>query len=226
VDFVGRLYSLSRIYLYIFNWKKVSTNSLELYKKIAPIIQNTVIINCDESLILDSGIQHIQLDDSHYYGSQYNHAIKHVDSTSIMCVIVGDNISDNNFDMIFRNAIHAFNTYTTGVFAPNDKRSYHNKKIRTIKDSLYVVENTDCGFWFLHPTLVAKLRNIEYSKCTYGWGIDIITMKESMKQNLLIIQDYSIETDQIDHSTGYSISDAKENITLLESLYNDVQRQS
>ena len=36
--------------VYIFNWKKVSENSLKLYKKISPIIKNIKILNCDENL--------------------------------------------------------------------------------------------------------------------------------------------------------------------------------
>lgn len=215
------IYSLQDIRVYIFNWKKVSKNTMQLYEKIKPIVKNTCIINCDETLILNNDIQHIQLDDSHYYGSQYNNAIKHIDNNSIMCVIVGDNVSDNNFDVIFHNAIRTFNIYNVGVFSPNDKRATgHTEKLTHIEGTLYTVANTDSGFWFINPRIVAKLKNIDYTICKYGWGIDTITMKEAKKQGLYIIRDYSIETDQLDHSTGYAQSDAVYGMNKLEEIYN------
>ena len=216
-----KLYSYDNIDVYIFNWKKTSTNSLILYEKISKIIKNITIVNCDESLILDDSIKKIQLDDSHYYGSQYEHAINDVRKDSILCVIVGDNISNNNFDTIFGNAIDAFNNISNlGVFSPNDKRSTHKKKYKKYKDNLYNVPNTDCGFWFIHPSIITKLRNIKYGTISkYGWGIDIITIKQAKKDGLLVLRDYSIETDQLDHSCGYNHTDAKRGMKLLEDVH-------
>jgi hypothetical protein len=213
-------YTLNNISVYILNWKKVTNNSLKLYEKISPIIKNTWIINCDEFTKLDSNIPHIQLDDSHYYGSQYDHAIKHVKNNNIFCVIVGDNITDNNFKKIFNSAINAFNNYNIGVYSPNDKRSPHKARGKQIDEYLYDVYNTDCGFWFIHPVLVKKLKNINYNISKYGWGIDIITIKEARKQNLLVLRDYSIETDQLDHSCGYDNSKAAVGLIELEKEYN------
>ncbi len=61
----------------------------KVVRKISPIIKDTCIVNCDETHTLDASIQHIQLDDSCYYGSQYDHAVKHVAENNIMCCIVG-----------------------------------------------------------------------------------------------------------------------------------------
>jgi len=213
-------YTLDDISVYILNWKKVTNNSLKLYEKISPIIKNTIIINCDEFTKLDNNIPHIQLDDSHYYGSQYDHAIKHVKNNNIFCVIVGDNITDNNFNKIFNSALDTFNNYNVGVYSPHDNRSPHQSRGEQINKNLYDVINTDCGFWFINPLLVKKLKNINYNISKYGWGIDIITIKEARKQNLLVLRDYSVETDQLDHSCGYDNSKAEIGLIELEKEYN------
>ena len=97
-------YSLDDISVYIFNWNRVSSNSLILYDKISKVLKNVTIVNCDENLALEQNIQHIQLDDSHYYGSQFTHAIRNVNQNSICCMIVGDNVHDNNFPLVFHKA--------------------------------------------------------------------------------------------------------------------------
>jgi hypothetical protein len=213
------MYTLDNISVYILNWKKVSNNSLILYDKIHPIIENTCIINCDESLIIKDNIPHIQLDDSHYYGSQYNHSIKHVKDDNILCVIVGDNIPNNNFSEIFQSALKTFNSINVGVYAPHDKRSVHQTKLKNISENLYNVSTTDCGFWFIHPKIVKKLKNIDYNISKYGWGIDVITAKEAVKQKFLVVRDYSIETDQLDHTQGYDAVKAKDDWAKLENIY-------
>jgi len=194
------MYSLDKLSVYIFNWKKVTDNSLKLYENIKPIVKNTTIINCDESRPIANSIQ---LDDSHYYGSQYNHAIKHVINGNILCLIVGDNISNNNFQLLFDTAIKTFNSHNVGVYAPNDRRSYHQGVMTQYSNSLFNIENTDCGFWFIHPDIVSRLRSIDYSKTKYGWDIDKLTIEFSRKQGMLVLRDYSIHTDQLDHTCGY-----------------------
>jgi len=214
------MFTLDNISVYIFNWKKVNNNSLKLYKNISSIINDTCIINSDEKYTLEDNIKYIQLDDSHYYGSQYNHAIKNVKENNIFCCITGDNLCDNNFLKIFQSAINTFNEFCVGVYAPNDKRSPHKARMTKIKYNLFNVGNTDCGFWFIHPKIVEKLKNLDYSISKYGWGIDVITIQEAKKSGLLVIRDYSIETDQLDHSCGYNHKDAMVGWKLLEQIYN------
>lgn len=217
---MNRTFSIDDIYVYILNWKKVTANGRILQKKITPIVKNTFVINCDENSVFDSNC--IQLDDSHYYGSQHDHAIKHVPDGAILCIIVGDNIPGVNFQKLFQKALVAFNTLKIGVYAPNDIRSPHNRRGACVSGTLYDVPNTDCGFWFIHPAIVARLRSIDYNISKYGWGIDIITIKEARKQGRLVLRDYSISTDQLDHICAYISKGEEIHIgwRKIEALYN------
>lgn len=207
------------ISVYIFNWHKVTKNSVNLYKKIRPLIRDTWIVNCDEHKVLD--ISCIQLDDSHYYGSQYNHAIKHIRPNAIMCVIVGDNVCSLPFNRIFKAAITTFNNFNVGVYAPNDRRSLHKGRGACIANNLYDVENTDCGFWFIHPSLIASLRGIDYSISKYGWGIDTITIKEARRRRMYVMRDYDVFSDQLNYECGYASkeNEARVGWKALESIY-------
>jgi hypothetical protein len=214
------MYSFDRIAVYIFNWKKVTENSLKLYEKIKPIISDTTIINCDETRPIDNSIQ---LDDSHYYGSQYNQAIKHATPGKIFCVIVGDNIPNNNFELIFKSALDAFNSRNVGIYGIDDKRSSHKGIIGRHTDNLFDVANTDCGFWFIHPDIVSKLKHIDYSVSTYGWWIDVLTIKYAREHKFLVLRDYSVTTDQLDHTRGYNNQDAMKLTSGLISQFNSIE---
>ncbi len=213
------MFSIQDIHVYIFNWKKVSHNTMLLYDKIKDYVKNVTIVNSDENFMIQNDIKHIQLDDSHYYGSQYQHAIQDVQPNSIFCVIVGDNIVDNDFKNIFDNAINAFNNHKIGIYAPNDKRSPHIVRLENIKDNLYDVVNTDCGFWFIHPTIVSCMKKLNHSISKFGWGIDLITIFETKRQNFLVARDYSVYTDQLDHYCGYDLYLAEYYRFLLETEY-------
>lgn len=217
-----RIFTIDDISVYIFNWKKVTENSLKLYKNISPLIKNTTLINCDENTKLDETVAHIQLDDSYYYGSQYDVTIKHTNPSSILCIIVGDNIADNDFKKIFDSAIDTFNNYKVGVYAPNDKRTWHQSRNANIANDLYDVDNTDCGFWFIHPAIIRRLNTLNYRVSNFGWGIDTINIQEAKKQQRLVIRDYSIETDQLDHSCGYNHDKARTDSEELLRLYNNL----
>lgn len=214
------MYTIDDLSVYIFNWKKVTDNSLLLYKKVSAIVKDTVLINCDEHFKPKKAINHIQLDDSYYYGSQYDVAIKHVKPNKIFCVIVGDNLPTANFRAIFESAMATFNTHDVGIYAPNDKRTVHVSTSGKHHGKLYNVPNTDCGFWFIHPCIVDKLKSINYRVSNFGWGVDIITIKEARRQGLLVLRDYSVETDQLDHSCGYNHRDASVGAQELLKIYD------
>lgn len=219
------MFTLEDINVYILNWKKVNENSLRLYNAIRPIIKHTTIINCDEHWPLDPSIQHIQLDDSYYYGGQFNTAIKHTREGSILCIIVGDNQCENDFSKIFTSALKAFNTNKIGVYAPHDKRSVNQHVKCKYSGSLFLVTNTDCGFWFIHPKIHSPMKSIDYTVSKYGWGIDMIMIREATRRGMVVVSDYSIETDQLDHTCGYDRTKAQMEASALFRAYKNLKKE-
>ena len=53
------MYSIEDIHVYIFNWKKVSENTMLLYKNIKEHVKNITIINSDENFAIQDDIKHI-----------------------------------------------------------------------------------------------------------------------------------------------------------------------
>jgi len=218
---VQGIFDIDSISVYIFNWHKVSENSLKLYRHISEVVNDVTIINCDETLKLNNTIKNIQLDDSHFYGSQYQHAITDVKENKILCVIVGDNIAENSFKDIFMNALQIFNKYKVGVYGPYDKRSGIEGKLSMLEKGVFNVHHTDCGFWFINPEIVKVFKNYNFKELTnYGWGIDLITANESLRLGYKVILDHRSTTDQLNWSTNYNWVDAGKQMEKLLHIYN------
>lgn len=219
------LYDYNDIYLYIFNWKKVNQNSVKLYYDANKYIRNIKIINSDENFKLNDDIDRINLDDSFYYGGQYNIAIKDVKDGKIFGVISGDTI-DVDFKALFENMLNTFNEYNTGIYTINDLRSSHIGIVDDLCNikKLKILVNSDCGIWFINPLIVQILKKIHYHILSpFGWGIDVITCEECKKHNKLIIRDYSLECDQIDHSSGYNTDTARSGMhTIIKWYYENI----
>lgn len=199
------IFALDDISVYFFNWKKTNNNVSILYKAVQEVSNDVCIINSDENHVFPENKNVIQLDDTYYYGGQYQAAIRNVKPNKIFCVIVGDT-THVDFEILFKNALNSFNDHGVGIYSPNDLRSVHRTRFSKIESTeLYEVENTDCGIWFIHPSIVSQLRSINYFDISnFGWGIDIIAILESKKQGLKVVRDYSIETNQMDRTTNYN----------------------
>jgi len=200
------MFTVDDIHLYIFNWNKTTTNCLNMYNNAIKYINNIVIINCDENYRFNSKIISINLDDNYYYGGQYQIAINHVKKNKIFGIIVGDTINID-FKLLLKKLLYTYNNYNVGIYTINDIRSKHKKIISNLCsiNMLKIVENTDCGIWFIHPEIVNLLKNINYQKLSpFGWGIDIITIMECKKYYKLVIRDYSLKCSQIDFTTNYN----------------------
>jgi hypothetical protein len=217
-------YNYDSIELYIFNWKKVNNNSIKLYKDAINYIENVKVINCDENLILNNdNVKNIQLDDSYYYGGQFSTAINDVGSKKILGVIVGDTINVN-FKKLFAKLLYTFNNYNTGIYTINDLRSPHKLILKSLckEKNLHLVENSDCGIWFINPEIHQKLKNIDYHKISpFGWGIDKITIKECNRKNKFVIRDYSLICDQLNHNCNYDSEKAELDMDMLIKYYEN-----
>jgi hypothetical protein len=214
------MFSKDDVFIYIFSWKKVTDNAKALYAQVATACPNTWFVNCDENIQITFTPNVIQLDDSYYYGSQFETAIRHVPKGKLFGVIVGDVTPDAEWNTIINNMVAAFNTGKVGVYAPNVDYTYHTTRNQLLWGSLYDVNNTDCTCWFMNPSIVNTLYHLPFSAVSnLGWGIDTICMKEAVRQNLCKARDYSVMVRQ-PRGTAYNGHIAGIQMNQLLEMYN------
>jgi len=197
-------YTENDICIYIFLWKKVSENALKLYDILSKTFNNIIIIDCDETTTINIP-NIIKLDDTAYYGKQFDTAIKHSQKNKIVGIFVGDIIYDKiNCQEIKKNLLYSMNNKNVGIYAPNDIRSddksqvyvkFKNKDLQLGKiddTDLFRTSYTDCTCWFFIPELISKIKNIDFTTTRLGWGIDLPLIKLAIKNGYNVVRDYSI----------------------------------
>lgn len=211
------------LYVYIFSWHKTTENALKMHNIIRKYCKNCFIINCDENFKNNENIENIiNLDDSYYFGGQFQTAVRNIPDNMFFCNIVADMDINIDWENLFNKAIESFNLYKIGIYSPHDINSVHQHKEELLENNLYNISNTDCTCWFIHPNIISKLKDIDYYGISnYGWGIDWIFCFESKKQNLLVIRDYSIQITQPKNSTGYNMGHASLQMSNLKQYYNN-----
>lgn len=222
------MFTVADIFVYIFSWKKVTQNAISLYHQVCSVFPNAYLINCDEHITLSefeaagiSADRVIQLDDSYYYGGQFETAIKHCPSDKILGCIVGDVSPTANWGGIATNMLSCLNSGKVGVCAPNVDYTAHTTRAEHLWDDFYSVPNTDCTCWFLHPQLLChQLKTIPYfALSNLGWGIDVIFIKQSLKEGLLVARDYSTIVHQ-PKGSGYNHALAHVQFASLMNVYS------
>jgi hypothetical protein len=207
------------VHTFIFSWKGVTANACNLYNSIKTVCPLITIINCDENSILPPEYNSIQLDDSYYYGGQFNTAMQYVEDNTYMWCVVGDVSSNANWHNIYTNAVSAFKTYPIGIYAPNVDYTSHISKNSKLNNQLWHVDNTDCTCWCIHPSIISSIKHIPFRILSnLGWGIDVLVTTESKKQSKFVIRDYS-ETVYQPKGTNYSSELAKEQLIELMLFY-------
>ena len=212
------------VFIYIFSWKKVTTSAKELYHQVSAVCPNTWFINCDETVQITDIPNVIQLDDSCYYGGQFEAAIKHMPKGKIMGCIVGDVTPEAPWPLVLNNAVDALNTKKVGIFAPNVDYTWHTSRKQHLWSSLYEVDNPDCTCWFISPQVLALISQIPYKMVSnLGWGIDIICCEEARRLALCVARDYSVTIYQ-PRGTAYNQGLAAIQLENLKQLYTMLVR--
>ncbi len=204
-EYFQNKYTLNDIYLYIFSWKRVNNNAIQIYNKVAPIIPNTFFINCDENFNAAAYIPAnnlIQLDDSYYFGGQFETAMKHCPHNKIYANIVGD-VDPNkiNWNNLFDSMLYGINNLNAGVIAPDAPN--FPKLGPHIKNSYYEVADTDSTIIFITPEIWHPYKNFPYKQKThYGHGIDKFFCNITRRFGKKTVRDKEIQVDT-DGKAGY-----------------------
>jgi hypothetical protein len=221
-DTCSIMVSITDIQIYIFSWKKVTDNAKQLYRAVATHFPNVYFINCDEhTLITDTDIsnQTIQLDDRYYYGGQFETAIHHSSPGKYIGIIVGDVSPIADWEKIAAGSVATFNTGQVGIYAPNVDYTWHTKRATNLWGDLWTVPNTDCTCWFIHPTIINKIRDIPFFNLSnLGWGIDELCINESLYSRLFVARDYSVLVRQ-PKGTAYDTTRARQQWAVLMEYY-------
>jgi len=207
--------------IYIFSWKRVSQNSVDIFNEIKKVTNKVYLLNCNENFkIEDENV--INLDDSYYFTKQFitaiDHCFKNFPNHNMM-TITGDISPIADWNGIFERNLYAIEKLNTDVSAPNVDFTSHIKRNKLIQDNFWDVPNTDCTVWTIIPRIYKSILTTGIDKWNkFGWGIDWLAIQYSKKNKLKVIRDYN-HTISHPKDTGYENKEAKKEYKKLMELW-------
>lgn len=199
------------ICLYLFSWKRVTKNAIQLFDELTSVFPCTYFVNCDEQQTVELKIPDtriIQLNDSYYFGGQCQVSLQHCPKNKIWASVVGDvQLNSINWFALLESALESFNKHRAGVFGP--KALFHNECLSThIIGDLHEVYNTDCTIWFVSPKVWNPYTELNLQKNNHlGWGIDEFFCNRARQLQMRAIRDDSILVTS-DNKRGYDTQKA------------------
>jgi hypothetical protein len=198
------------------------TNSIEPIK-----CKKTVIYATNNPCKNIEGWNCIQVPESFYYSEQFREAIK-VATEDILLIIVGD-ISYSDWRQAVATCAQRYDEHDrVGVWGATDPTSLWERPgvhIAALCDGLDVVAQTDCSVWAISRPIYERLKNADYSRNKYGWGIDWLAISHGYSLGLLAVRDKHVV---VNHptGTGYDEKEARkqmmefiEQMSSVESVY-------
>jgi hypothetical protein len=184
-----------KLVIYIFSWKKVTSNAIKIYDEVSKVHQEVWLLNCEENFKIERE-NVIQADDSYYFGKQMYTCLQHRKSNYneeyAFMNIVGDVTPEADWRSIIDRIIYGFDYLKAGIVAPNVEVCGHPERYEEYKDNYWLVKNTDCTTWALHPIIANFLLVNDILKISkFGWGYDWLTIKYCNKKGLYVLRDYN-----------------------------------
>jgi hypothetical protein len=208
--------------IYIFSWKKVSSNAIILYEEISKVYDKVWLLNCEENLnIPDKNI--IQADDSYYFTKQFYTCLNHLkntyDENHAFMNVVGDVKPGADWKNIIQRIKYGFDNLNCGIVAPNVDFTSWNENLEEYTENYWFVKNTDCTAWALHPSIVNFMVQNGIENFThFGWGIDWICIEFCKKMGMNTLRDCNNIVYQ-PQGTGYSSDKAEKEFKKIRLLW-------
>ena len=198
------------ICLYLFSWKRVTTNAIQLFNELTSVFSCVYFVNCDKQQTVQSEIPSdriIQLNDDYYFGGQCQVSLRHCPKNKIWASVVGDvQINSVDWFALLDSALESFNKHRAGVFGP--KAIFHKGPSTHIIGDLYEIYNTDCTIWFVSPKVWNPYSNLNFQENNYfGWGIDEFFCNRARQLQMKAIRDEAILATS-DNQRGYDTQKA------------------
>lgn len=202
----------SDLHIVVLCWPKVIDNVLRICERLrGEACRKTVIDASGGAPRSVTGWEWLAIDPSAYFGRQFAAALRIATGSTILN-IVGDMECDD-WPAVVSACSRAFVTLPyLGVWSAEiDHTAWPTDQVaiqRIGGTELFVVSQTDCCVWALHPAVTERLRTLDFSWNNLGWGIDWTAIVACYGRGRIAVRDRSVT---IHHppSKGYDFDAAK-----------------
>jgi len=196
-----------RVHAIIYSWPRVHENAFAMAQALAGHAARVSVVACtDEPLVHDPGIEVFVLDNSCYFGRQFEKTIEVFDG-DVLLQIAADTTTES-WGVLAQQCAQRFQANAIlGVWTPDiDGTTWPNERVQlyqTQDPTLIGVVQTDCIVWAMRRSIVEFLRTLDYSITPLGWGIDWAAIAHAHANGLRVLRDLSIKVHHRIGGSGY-----------------------
>ncbi len=196
-----------KVHTIIYSWPRVHENAFAIATALAGRVARVSVVACtDEPLVHDSAIEVFVLDNSCYFGRQFEKTIEVFDG-DVLLQIAADTSTGSWPALAAQCAERFLANPVLGVWTPDiDGTTWPNERVllyQTPDPTLIGVVQTDCIVWAMRRSIVEYLRTLDYATTPLGWGIDWAAIAHAHANNLRVVRDLGVKIHHRIGGSGY-----------------------
>jgi hypothetical protein len=196
-----------RVHAIIYSWPRLHENAFAIATALTGHAAHVSVVACtDEPLVHDPAIEVFLLDNSCFFGRQFEKTIEVFDG-EVLLQIAADTSTDSWPALATQCAQRFQANPSLGVWTPDiDGTTWPNERVllyQTADPTLVGVVQTDCIVWALRRSIVEYLRTLDYGMTPLGWGIDWAAIAHAHANNLRVMRDLGVKIHHRIGGSGY-----------------------
>lgn len=219
---------MKSIHLFIISWPGQHLKALAIANSLQNVCENITIVysDNDEQSVADGLWKKIRRKEPSFWSDKFQTAI-HLCNSEIMVVIHAD-CTCSNWTLLLSKIHEAMQNPKISVYSPYVLGSPWSLKYTQLMDqdktSLKNVALVDALVFALKKPIIMRMRELNYSSNTYGWGIDWFFTCASYALGYRVVMDTSI---RVLHKvgTGYNQNQASTEMKTFLLQMNDLEKQ-
>ncbi len=203
-----------RVHAILYSWPAVHENAFAIAKALSGHVARVSVVACSDTCrwIHDPSIEVFQLDNSAYFGRQFEKTIEVFDG-DVLLQIAADTTTESlaaSGGPVHPSAIAPWTTSASGPPTstappgPNERVLLY----QTGDPGLIGIVQTDCIVWAMRRDIVDFLRTMDFSLTPLGWGIDWAAIAHAHANNLRVLRDFTVKLHHRIGGSGYDRMEA------------------
>lgn len=193
---------MKTIHLVIVSWPGQHQRAVDIAESLIGTCNRISIIYSghDERIIQGSGYERIYRQEPSFWGDKFETAINVCDS-DILIMVHADCLCNDWIKFVSKCQV-AMRDPSISVYSPMILGSpwvLNRTRINHLHENLFEVAQIDALVFALSKPVISRMRNIDYSKNLFGWGIDWFFVSYSYAAGYKVVMDTSI---RVMHKSG------------------------
>jgi hypothetical protein len=214
-----------KVHAIIYSWPKVHENAFAIATALAGHAARVSVVACtDGPLVHDPEIEVFPLDNSAFFGQQFEKTIEVFDG-EILLQIAADTTTASWGALAQQCAQRFQSNPILGVWTPDiDGTTWPNERVmlyQTQDPTLIGVVQTDCIVWAMRRSIVEFLKTLDYSATPLGWGIDWAAIAHAHANKQRVVRDLGVKVHHRIGGSGYDRQEADRQRNLFLSSIPD-----